>query len=105
MAWSKLVSMELSDEDKLDAIEAVPSIKDQPDFPYGLRICLTQKELDKLGIEADCDIGDYIDLRAFARVTSVSQNEVNGEQQCRVELQIEQLAVENETDETGEGDE
>jgi len=96
MGWTKLVSMELADEDKLDAVQPIP-MPDKPDFPYGLRISLTDKELTKLGVEADCEIGDYIDLRAFARVTSVSANETGDGKCCRVELQIEQLALENES--------
>ena len=35
--------MELDDEDKLDAIMPIP-MDNKPDFPYGLRICLTEKE-------------------------------------------------------------
>jgi hypothetical protein len=67
-----------------------------PDYPCGLRICLTHRELEKLGLEADCQIGDVIDLRAFATVTSVSQNDYGNGPECRVELQIEKLAVEDE---------
>lgn len=98
MAWSKLVDLELDDEDKFDTCCPMPCAK--PDYPYGLRICLTHKELEKLGLEANCDIGDVIDLRAFAVVTSVSSNKVDGgETECRVELQIQKLAIENENDE------
>ena len=96
MAWSKLTDMELDDEDKLDAVCPMP-LPDKPRFPYGLKICLTHKELEKLGLDADCDIGDVIDLRAFAVVTSVSKGEGGHEgKYARVELQIEKLAVENE---------
>jgi hypothetical protein len=94
MAWSKLVDMELDDEDKLDAFPSTAEPK-RPDYPYGLRMCLTHSELRKLGLEADCSVGDIIDLRAFAEVTSVSKD---GDS-CRVELQIQKLAVENEMDE------
>jgi hypothetical protein len=99
MAWSKLVDMELDDEDKLDACTPLP-MPDRPKYPYGLRICLTHNELEKLGLEADCDIGDIIDLRAFAVVTSVSKGEGEYEgKYARVELQIEKLQVENESTE------
>jgi len=91
-----MVDLELDDEDKLDANMPIP-MAEKPKFPYGLRICLTHKELEKLGLDADCDIGDVIDLRAFATVTSVSNGEGEFEgKYCRVELQIEKLAVENE---------
>src|SRR6202043_1059137 len=76
MAWSRMTSMEMDDDDKLDS--ACPAaLESVPDYPWGLRISLTHRELEKLGLEADCDIGDVIDLRAFARVCSVSSNETS----------------------------
>ena len=48
--WSKqMVSMELDDEDKLDAPMPI-KMPNKPDFPYGLRICLNEKELKKIGL-------------------------------------------------------
>ena len=101
MAWSKMVDMEMSDEEKFDALMPI-AMPQKPDYPYGLRISLTHKELEKLGLEADCDVGDVIDLRAFAVVTSVSSRESEGENHCCVELQIQKLAVENEMTEDEE---
>lgn len=98
MGFKTLVDMELDDESKLDAVMPYP-MPDKPDYPYGLRICLTHTELKKLGLEADCEIGDYLDLRAFATVTSISMNDGPEGQTCRVELQIEKLAIESESDE------
>ena len=94
MAWSKLIDLELDDEDKIDAMPTTDLPK-RPDYPYGLRICLTHSELRKLDLDADCSVGDLIDLRAFAEVTSISKD---GDT-CRIELQIQKLAVENEMDE------
>ena len=96
--WSQMVPMELTDEEKLDALLPA-SIKDQPDYPWGLRISLTEHELQKLGLEADCSIGDTIHLKALARVTCISNEATDGGNKVRVELQIEQLAVENEDEE------
>lgn len=93
--WGKLVDMELDDDDKMDAVMPYP-MPDKPDYPYGLRICLTHAELQKLGLEADCEVGDYLDLRAFATVTSVTKTEGSDGPCCRVEMQIEKLAVEDE---------
>lgn len=93
--WSKLVDMELSDENKIDVAMPIP-MPNRPDYPYGLRLCLTEKELDKLGLDADCEIGDVIDLRAFAVVTSISVNESDGGTCKRVELQVQKLAIEDE---------
>lgn len=92
MAFTKLVDMERTDDEKLDSIASFPGAG--PDYPYGLRICLCQEELDKLGLPKP-DHGDYLDLRAFGRVTSITDD--NGG--CRVEIQIEKIAVESEDDE------
>ena len=75
MAWqSNMVSMELDDEDKLDTIQPYP-MPTKPDFPYGLKISLTEKELEKLKLEADCGIGDSIDFMCHGVVTCVSKND------------------------------
>ena len=94
MSWSKFVDLELDDEDKLDTINPVP-MPSAPDYPYGLRICLTHKELEKLALDNECDVGDIIDFRAFAEVTSISKN---GDD-CRIELQIQKMALEDENQE------
>lgn len=99
MPFTKLVDMELADEDKLDACMPIPC--DQPDYPWGLRICLTEKELEKLGLPIPQN-GDYLDMRAVACVTSVTTEDRESGQTCRVELQIEKIACENEDDEAKE---
>ena len=97
--WSKqLTSMELDDEEKFDAPQPI-KMSSKPDFPYGLRVCLSEKELTKLGLGADCDVGDGIRLRAFGKVTSVSTNDYGKGTESRVEIQIERLAVEPDEDE------
>lgn len=108
MAWrNALVSMELSDEDKLDnaiPMTAADAIKQAPDYPWGLRIVFEDRELDKLGLDADCEVGDEVEIRAVARVTSVSRNEVGGEEKRRVELQITDIAVEGDDDDDDDDD-
>lgn len=98
MAWSKLIDMEMDDEDKMDASMPI-AMPSKPDYPYGLRISLSHNELEKLGLDADCEVGDMLDMRCFATVTSVSKNEDAGGKGCRIELQIEKMAVENEMNE------
>lgn len=66
----------------------------KPDYPYGCRICLTHKELEKLKLGTDCNVGDVIDLRCFGEVTSISKDGDN----CRVEIQIQKMALENEAE-------
>lgn len=98
MPWTKMVSMELDDEDVLDMACPIP-ISNKSSFPYGLRICLTHTELKKLNLDSDCDLGDLIDIRAMARVTNVSKNKTDRGEECRIELQIEDLALEDENKE------
>jgi hypothetical protein len=96
MPWTKMVDMERSDDDKLDAMACFPSV--QPDYPPGLRICFCSEELKKLGLDVP-DIGDMIDMRAMGTVTSVSIDKTDGDDRCRVEIQIERIALENEAKE------
>ena len=103
MAWSKLVDMEMDDEEKLDAVCPMP-MPTKASYPYGLRLCLTHKELAKLGLDADCEIGDMIDLRCFAEVTSISKNDYGSGEECRIELQITHMAAEDEMSEGTEGE-
>lgn len=92
-----MVDMARSDEEKAEAIVGnMPSVADQPDYPYGLSISLSHDDLAKLDLEDDCEVGDMIDLRAFAKVTSCSKREVGGKAETRIELQITHLSVENE---------
>jgi hypothetical protein len=100
MGWSApLVDMENDDETKIDTAYPIdgPSMKPKaPDYPWGLRISLTHRELKKLGLEADCSPGDMIDLRCFATVRSVSKNTGSDGETCCVELQIEKMSAEDE---------
>ena len=101
-AWSSMVDMELTDEEKLDQMMPIP-LSERPDYPCGLRISLTEKELAKLDLDPDCEVGDVIDLRAFAEVTSVSKSDGPMGPCCRIELEIQRLAIENEsTEEPGD---
>lgn len=99
-----MVSMELTDDEKTDMMMPCLS-SDRPDYPWGLRIRLTEKELEKMDIKPDCEVGEVIDLRAFAVVTSVSTEQRDGKNSACVELQIERLAIENESTESTAPDE
>jgi hypothetical protein len=91
-----MASMELDDDDKLD----FPKVADKaPDYPYGLRICLTETELDKLGLDpADAEYGGVFMGHFMARVTHVSHGEGPDGKNCRIEAQIEHLAIEGSDD-------
>jgi hypothetical protein len=89
-------SMELTDDEKLDAVMPIP-MPEKPEFPYGLRICLTEKELEKLKLDGeDAEVGGMFHLHGLARVTSVSMTDTPEGKCCRIEAQIEDLAIESE---------
>jgi len=92
-----MVSLELSDEDKLDMTRPISDVMTTPDYPWGLRITFTEREMAKLGIDEMPDLGDMIDLRCMARVTSVSSSDGDSGKCCRIEMQIEDVALEDES--------
>lgn len=72
----------------------------EPVYPYGLSICLTQEEIDKLDLEEDVGVGDYLHIHALAKVTSVSNREMSdGKTDRRVEMTLTHIAAESEDDE------
>ena len=76
-------------------------------YPYGLRINLTQEELEKLDVDhSDWKVGETFHLHAFAKVVSISQDErEGGEKCCNVGLQITHLQGEDEDSEGHEEEE
>lgn len=96
--WGRgMVDMARTTEEKVAVIEqSMPVPAAAADYPYGLTISLTEKELEKLDLDDDVEAGDTLHFMAMATVKSVSKNDYNGEKSCRIELQIEKMAVENE---------
>ena len=96
----KMKDMELTDEQKLDQFLPIPMSK-KPDYPCGLRLTLTEKEFDKLGIDPEeAEVGGLVHIVAMAKVTSVSHNQsTGGDKCCRVEMQVISLGIEDESDE------
>jgi hypothetical protein len=84
---SEWQDLELDDEDQLDAI--LPLGGDKPQYPFGCRICLTDAELKKMGLDTP-DVGDMLHAQIMAKVTSASSHETAG---SRVELQIVLMKV------------
>lgn len=67
------------------------------DYPPGLTICLTEVELGKLGLDAECEAGDMLNLDVVAKVMSCSSRVgPDDAKTCRVELQIVQMGIEEE---------
>lgn len=93
-------SMEMDDEEILDFTAPIP-LPDKPQFPPGLRICLNEKDCERLGCDSDgFEVGALVHGFFMARVTSKTDNESDGgEKTCRIELQIEDLGFESEDEE------
>ncbi len=76
-----------------------------PDVPPGLCLCLTERELEKLELSDDCDVGDLLHCTIMAKVTAVNKSDSGNGAKCRVEMSIIYMACESESDETpGEDD-
>lgn len=71
----------------------------QSEYPYGLNICLCDDELEKLGLDTDCEVGDFLHLFALAKVTSVSVNDTGDGEKRRIELTLTHLGCEEEDEE------
>jgi len=112
MAFLELHNMELTDEEKIDASPWLFPKSDEekameklatPEYPYGLRISLTQAEFDKLGLDpADAFVGAIFHGHFIARVTCCSCSEDSNGKNARVEAQIEDLCIESEDEEDEE---
>lgn len=93
-----MVDMAMDPEEKAEMMSPSP-----PTYPYGLSICLCEKELEKLGIsEEEIERGDMFHLHALAKVTSVSTHDTDHGSGCRVELQICYMSTEDEDEENEE---
>jgi len=98
-----MVNMARKPEDYKDNC---PSPVPENTYPYGLCISLTDVELAKLNLDDDgVEVGDMVHLFAMCKVTSVSSNDTEAGKKMRVELQITDIATENEDDENEAVDE
>lgn len=93
----KLVDMARSAQEQKDS--AIPMMMNEPLYDYGLHLCLNNESLEKLNLDTDVEVGDLLDFRALAKVTSVSKNDTGDGEKCRVELTLTHIGVENESTE------
>lgn len=70
-----------------------PVAYERPDYPYGLKLCLSDAVLDALGIEELPKLGAEIVLTAKVRVTAVSSREVADDADQSMDLQITEMAL------------
>ena len=94
--WSALTDLALTPEEQEDhGMVADPDAK--PRYPWGMKLRFTKAEIEKLGLPDDVKIGDLLDARIFATVTSISKcQRDDGTDDCAVECQIEKMALESE---------
>lgn len=85
---NKMVDMAMKQQERRDGVPSIAMESELPVYPYGLSISLTNDELEKLGLEADCEVGDVISFDVMAKVTCVSETETTSGKSCRIELQI-----------------
>lgn len=107
-SFTHMVDLQRTESDKMEARAEMYSspVSDMPDVPYGLCICLTERELEKLELEGNAEVGDMLHGMFMARVTSVSKNDTGNGPTCRIEMGIFAMSVlENESTEMpGEDD-
>lgn len=70
-------------------------------YPYGLRITLTDEELDKLNVDhSEWEVGETFPIHALVKVIGKNANETEeGKSNCSIQLQITHLAGEYENEE------
>lgn len=69
-----------------------PSDMDMPDYPWGLRLRLTERELGKMGIDMPA-LGTLLSIAGSGKVVSTSQNEQDGDECCTVEIVVTDLGL------------
>jgi hypothetical protein len=93
-SFSKMTDMSYGEGEGYDM--PGPSLLSKPDHPLGLCITLTKRELEKLDLEEPSEVGDMIHLVCMGRVKSINKT---GDS-CRIELQLTDMSIENESTET-----
>ena len=94
MANMKMANMKMAKADTKD-MPCVAGSSDAPSYPYGLCLRLDNASLAKLGIGALPKVGAKMRISAMGVITSVSQHESKNRDDRNVEIQIQELAVEN----------
>lgn len=96
----KLVDLKMSKADKKESSPMVAGKYEGPDYPYGTCLRLDNASLEKLGMDELPKVGAVMHVSGLGRVTAVSSHESKNRDERTVEIQIEQLGVEDEDDES-----
>ena len=105
--FTKMISMAKTPEQVNKEVSSMSapvsaSAENVEKYPYGLCVTLQNEQLEKLNLDGECEVGDTIHLCCMAKVTSQSNRETEGKTERRIELQITDLAIENEDGENAE---
>ena len=106
-SFTHMTDMTRSDDEKSkETMESMLShTLAPPDVPPGLCLCLTERELEKLELSDEADVGDLLHCTIMAKVTAVNKSDSGSGAKCRIEMSIIYMACESEDDEMpGEDD-
>ena len=95
---ARMVSLVRSEAEKAEAY--APVMPAGPDVPPGLCICLTERELERFGVDDDVEVGDLLHLMIMVQATSVHKEDGT----CRIEASIIAGRVEDESTESADDD-
>ena len=99
MSLENMVDMAKEPEENSEAQKP-----EEPVYPFSLCLSLDDAELEKLDLDKNPEIGDYIHGAFLAKVTGVHKNAMqDGDKTC-VNLQITHLALEDEGEESEESE-
>ena len=68
----------------------------QDEYPYGLRICLDDDSMEKLGLSGTFEIGKKLRLNAVVEVVSSSKRETDEGPEFNMDLQIVEMELNSE---------
>ena len=76
-----------------------PSIGEE--YPYGTRLRFEKEEIDKIDGLKNVNAGDSVSLKAIGTIAEVSSRDSDkkGESSRTVEIQIEKISIDHETEE------
>ena len=80
-----------------------PQTSDLPDYDYGLNISFNSETLEKLDLDSDVHVGDFIHIHGFAQVTSVNQLP-GADKPDRVSMVLTHICCAEDEDEENETD-
>lgn len=93
----KMVDMRKTPEELKDNSPMVTP--DQNIYPWGLCIRLGNEEIEKLGLDCECEVGDMLPFSGLAFITSFSKNATESGESRNIELQIRYMSIASEEEE------